>query len=456
MIADIARPGLDPAWAWAPYVPDDKRPWNPRLAAHLYRRAAFGASWGQLQQALKDGPARAVDRLLRPEADVAAFLKTFDRYEDEAIDPGSESADTFREWWLRRMIQTPHPLLEKMTLFWHGHFAARNFPVKNGRLTAHYVRSLRTHALGTLQPLLAAVVADPAMRLSYNTAANRRRMPEISLARALLEQFTLGPGAATERDVSETARALSGLTVLRNQSRLLAYNHDGGKKTILGETGNWTETDVVRLASAHPATARHLARLVYRWFISEADEPTDALLAPLASSFSRDGDLGKLVETVLRSNLFFSDAASRRRVKSPLEFALGMVVGLEGLVPTSRLALDLTGLGQDLAEPPTSAGWQGGTAWINPATVVGRANLATSLLTSSGPYGAGLDPAKVARAHGFGSADKAARWLIDLLIQGDVPAPVERLLVESASNGQSETLRRLTHTVVTLPEYQLA
>ncbi|MGC8640798.1 MAG: DUF1800 domain-containing protein [Isosphaeraceae bacterium] len=456
MIADSAMSGLDPAWAWAPYRPDARCPWNLRRAAHLYRRAAFGASWGQLQQALKDGPARAGDRLIRPEADVTAFLETFDHYEDEAIDPGSDSADTFREWWLRRMIQTPHPLLEKMTLFWHGHFAARSFPVKNGRLMARYVRSLRTHALGRFQPLLAAVVADPAVRLSYNTAANRRGMPDISLARSLLEQFTLGPGVATERDVSETARALSGLTVLRNQSRLLARNHDGGTKTILGETGNWTEADVVRLASKHSATARHLARLLYRWFISEADEPTDALLAPLATSFSRDGDPGKLVETVLRSNLFFSDAALGRRIKSPLEFALGMIVGLEGLVSTSRLAADLDGLGQDLAEPPTSAGWQGGTAWINPSTVVGRANLAASLLSSGGPYGAGLDPRKVAKAHGFGSADKAARWLIDLLIQGDVPASVQRLLVESARQGQSETLRRLTHTIVTLPEYQLA
>ena len=72
----------DPAWAWAPYVPDAKRPWDLRRAGHLYRRAAFGASWGQLQQALRDGPARTVDRLLRPEADVAAFDRTFDAYED--------------------------------------------------------------------------------------------------------------------------------------------------------------------------------------------------------------------------------------------------------------------------------------------------------------------------------------------------------------------------------------
>ena len=106
---------------WAPYEPDAGRPWNLRLAGHLYRRAGFGATWGQLQQALADGPQRTVDRLLRPEADTDAFNQGFDEYDAAAARSGS--ADGLRAWWLRRMIHTPHPLLEKMTLFWHHHFA---------------------------------------------------------------------------------------------------------------------------------------------------------------------------------------------------------------------------------------------------------------------------------------------------------------------------------------------
>ena len=355
------------------------------------------------------------------------------------------------------MIQTPHPLQEKMTLFWHGHFAARNFLVKNGRLMARYVGQLREHALGRFQPLLSAVVQDPAVRLSYDANANRKATPDLTLARALLERFTLGPGVATERDVRETARALSGLTVLRNQSRFLPHEHDGGAKVVLGASGNWTEVDVVRLAAAHPATSRHLARRVYRWFVSEADEPADALLAPLADAFSRDGDLGRLVETVLRSNLFFSDAAYRRRIKSPVEFALGLIVGLEGLVPTSRLASDLAALGQNLAEPPTSAGWEGGTAWINPATLVGRANLASVAALRGRVVRRRSRPAEGGRRPtAMDAPATAGRWLIDLLIQGDLPAPVERLLLESAPKGQGDALRRLAHMIVTLPEFQLA
>ena len=213
---------------------------------------------------------------------------------------------------------------------------------------------------------------------------------------------------------------------------------------------------MVRLASGHPATSRHLARRFYRWFVSEADEPADAFFAPLAERFSRDGDIGKLTDTILRSNLFFSDGANRRRIKSPLEFALGIVVALQGLVPTARLASDLSELGQNLGEPPTAAGWEGGTAWINPATLIGRASLATSLLSVDGPYGAGLDPRQAAEAHGRGAPATAGRWLIDLLIQGDLPSHVERLLLESGPKGQGDTFRRLTHMIVTLPEFQLA
>jgi hypothetical protein len=102
---------LDPGWAWAPYQPDAARPWNLRWAGHLLRRAGFGADWARLQQALADGPQRTVDKLLRPEADVAAFNLAYDEHETAAIDPGSGSSEGLCQWWLRRMILSPQPLL---------------------------------------------------------------------------------------------------------------------------------------------------------------------------------------------------------------------------------------------------------------------------------------------------------------------------------------------------------
>jgi uncharacterized protein (DUF1800 family) len=461
----IAAPGagapaaraIDPAWAWADYRPDSERPWDLRRAGHLYRRAAFGASWSQLQQALRDGPARTIDRLLRPDA--SHFNRTFDEDETSAIDPDADSIEVPITWWLRRMIQTPHPLLEKMTLFWHNHFAASNVHVRSGWLMLRHLQLLRRHALGRFPPLLAAIVRDPAMLASLDARANRTARPTQAYARALVEEYTLGPGQASAADIRETARAMTGWFVLRNQLRYLSHEHDGGSKTILSETGAWTDEDVVRILVKQPATARLLVRKCYRWLVDETGEPSDALLAPLVESFARDQDIGRLVEIMLRSNLFFSAPVYRRRIKSPVDFALGIVRGLETLVPTIRLGNHLAALGQHLGQPPTIKGWQGGTAWINQATIIGRSNLATALLAGGNPYGDKLDPLAVAKKHGQTTPETVGRFFLDLFLQGDLPNDAARTLLSLASTGPEDLanrLRRLVHAIVTLPEYQLS
>jgi len=447
----------DPDWAWAPYEPDDRRPWDLRRVGHLYRRAGFGADWDQLQQALSDGPQRAVEKLLRGGPDAAAFNQTYDQYEASAT--GSGSADALRAWWLRRMIHTPHPLLEKMTLFWHDHFATSNGRVKNARLMHDHVQLLRSHALGRFEPLLEAVSRDPATPLSLDCQANRKAQPNENFARALMERFSMGPGHCGQQDVREAARAFTGWFVLRSRLRYIARDHDSGVKKVLGQEGDFEGKDVVRIVLARSATPRLLVRKIYRWLISEAAEPADALIEPLAGSLAEGYDVSKLVETMLRSNLFFSPAARRRRIKGPVEFALGVVRGLEGMVPTMQLGEDLAALGQDLYHPPTVKGWPGGRHWINHSTLIGRSNLAQALLAGAKPYGAKLDPLAVAEKHGHSDPQSAGRFLLDLFLQGDVQADVAEALLKTAAPADadpSRRLRRIAHAVVTLPEFQLA
>ena len=95
----IQQQQFDPVTAWARYEPDSRRPWNLELAGHLYRRAAFGASWEQLQRALRSGPQRTIDSLLRPNADVAAFNRQYDELETPAND--ENSSNDLRAWWLQ-------------------------------------------------------------------------------------------------------------------------------------------------------------------------------------------------------------------------------------------------------------------------------------------------------------------------------------------------------------------
>ena len=209
----------DPGWAWAAYTPSDLAPWDLARAGHLYRRAGFGASWVELQQALSDGPQRTIDRLLKPEIDPARFNLEHDQFEFSA------SVDGLRAWWLRRMIQTPHPFLEKMTLFWHSHFAADAAKVKDARLMQQNVRLLRSQALGSLRTMLEGIWRDPAILLSVGAQPSRKTRPNENLAQTLLEVFTVGPGQFTQKDVHEAARAFTGWFVLRSPLPSIPHQH---------------------------------------------------------------------------------------------------------------------------------------------------------------------------------------------------------------------------------------
>ena len=449
----------DPNWAWAEYTPNAQQPWNLTQAGHLYRRAAFGADWEQLQQALSDGPQPSIDKLLKPQADTTSFNNNYDEYDNSA----SGSIKSLRAWWLRRIIQTPHPLLEKMTLFWHGHFATNSDKVKNPRLMLQHIRLLRSHALNSFGDMLQAISHDPAVLIYLGADANRKALPNENFARTLMKTFTLGPGNYKEKDVREASRAFSGWFVLRSRLRFISREHDGNIKEVLGERCNFTSDDIVRIVLNQPATSQMLVRKLYRLLICETDQPNAAMINPLAETFAKDYDIMKLIETMLRSNLFFSQVAYRRRIKSPIEFALGIVQALEGIVSTTQLAEDLAGLGQNLYNPPTANGWAGGRHWLDSATLTGRSNLALTLLQGSGPYGDKLNPRAFANRHGRATLNSAAKLLLDLFMQSDIASNVNESILKtvqspsgSSSDDEEATLRRFAHTVVTLPEFQLA
>ena len=444
----------DPDWAWSAYEPDEARPWNLARAGHLYRRAAFGANWEQLQQALSDGPQRTVDKLLKPRENIEAFNTTYDGYENSAT-----SVNDLRAWWLRRMIQTPQPLLEKMVLFWHSHFATSGAEVKDARLMRQHIRLLRSQALGSFKALLEGISRDPAVFIWLGADANRKALPNDNLVRPLMENFTIGPVHCTDKDIHEAARAFTGWFVLRGKLRYIPREHDGGVKHILGREGNFTSDDVVGILLEQPATPQRIVRKLYQWLISEMEEPDAVLIDPLAKSFAKDYDVLRLTETMLRSNLFFSSAAYRRRIKSPVEFALGVINGLEGVVSTTQLAQDLADLGQNLYHPPTVKGWAGGRHWINSASITGRYNLALALLQGSGPYEKKLNPRTIVEKYRRSTSESASQLLLELFLQDDVDPGVRKMLfktVRSKADGLDASLRRFAHAVVTLPEFNLA
>jgi uncharacterized protein (DUF1800 family) len=314
--------------------------------------------------------------------------------------------------------------------------------------------------MGSYRSLLDGVSQDPAVFLALGADANRKAFPNERFSRQLMERFSLGPGHYGEEDVREAARAFTGWFVLRGRLRYFAHEYDAGPKRVLGQEGQWQPGDIVRIVLEQPATPRLIARKLFRWLISEVDEPSDELIQPMAEMLGKQYDVGQVVETMLRSNVFFSEHALHRRIKSPVEYAVGLVTAFETLVPTVPLGASLAELGQDLYFPPTTRGWVGGQHWINPATMLGRTNLADSLLAKSGPLGGKLDPAELVRKHGGSNPREQAEFLVNLLLQDDIAPATRTALVDSVAGDPSVAAdlawRGLTYQIVTLPEFQLS
>jgi uncharacterized protein (DUF1800 family) len=370
---------------WKSYVPSVAAPWNFDRAKHLHRRASFGATWSELQRDTADGPENSVNRLLdgssRLDGQRADFEEISQVLGDAAV--GSDDENRLKAWWLFRILFTPDPLREKMTLLWHNHFATSNLKVQDLLLMKEQNDLFRQHATSKFGKLLIETIRDPAMLYWLDANSNRKGHPNENLARELMELFTLSVGNYTEDDVREAARALTGWTVNRADVKFGAELHDEGEKTIVGKTARFDASLLTQLLLDQEVTSRRLAWRLCDMFLGEGvadDQSIDELASGLRS---RELDIGWGIETILRSELFFSDRNIASRVSSPVEFVIGAVRSLELLEqPPSTLILAewCTRLGQDLFRPPNVGGWEGGRSWLTTRTIIGRSNFAAALV----------------------------------------------------------------------------
>jgi uncharacterized protein (DUF1800 family) len=451
---------LDPAWAWSSYVPDASRPWTAELAAHLWRRAAFAPNAQQLQEAVAAGPAETLERLLNGGPDTEAFYKE----SKSTVGPllASGNIQNLPAWWLYQMLHTPHPLLEKTTLFWHGHFATSAAKVDKVDLMHRQNALLRRHALSRFGPLLHEAAKDVAMLLWLDSATNHKLQPNENFAREVMELFSLGLGNYTERDIKGAARAFTGWEVRRGQFLFNRPQHDLGEKTVLGRTAKFDGDQIIDLLLEQPATGRFIVRKLLRFFVSDTAELSDRLVEPLAREFREHNyDMPWLLRRMLGSNLFFSPHALRQKVKSPIDLAIGLLRSLEGTANLYALADDLRDLGHGVFFPPNVKGWDGGVEWINSASLLSRANLVWNLVSGTdGRYKKKVPLVELAARAG-GDSNQNARWFADLLLAQRLPDEVYVQLAAVASGtgdasvDEHRRLARLVQAIATLPEFQL-
>ena len=440
---------IDPDWAWQPFTPDAQRPWNQAAAAHLYRRAGFGATWQQLERASKQSPADVVETLLNPGAEAEQFERQTASL-DRAVLAGG-NAEGLSGWWLYRMLHSPDPLLEKLTLFWHGHFATSAAKVNDVRMMNGQHQLFREYARGKFGPLVHAISRDPAMLLYLDSATNRKAHPNENYAREVMELFCLGTGNYTEKDIQELARAFTGWEVHRKKFLINEYEHDSGRKTILGRSGNFDGKEGVEIVLSQPAASRFIAGKLFRFFVCDEPAAPERLIEPLAKGLREsDFKISETVRTILGSQFFYSDAAIGRKIRSPVELGIGLLRALDGKGNMNELAERLGELGQRPFYPPNVKGWDGGRTWINSATLIGRANLAREIIHN-------LELEKLPAKAGARTTEQIVDWALDLLVAVPVTGEARGAIVTLARRDQSpeQRVRNVLHAVATLPEFQL-
>jgi uncharacterized protein (DUF1800 family) len=450
---------------WAPYVPNAAAPWNLRRVVRLHRRAGFAATWGEIERDLKDGPKASIDRVLAGKSATDGvpdhFADTADLLGDAAA--SSRDAARLKAWWVYRMLFTPDPLTERLTLMWHNHFATSNLKVNDLPAMYEQNRHFRELARAPFGKLLHVAVHDAALLIWLDAPANRKGHPNENLARELMELFTLGIGHYTEQDVKEAARALTGWRVTDdNNFEEVPARRDDGEKTILGKKGRWKGDDLVRILLAHPATTHRLAIRVCELFMGEGAVSAAGINELADGLRRRDLDVGWAVATVLRSRAFFSEGNVGKRVLSPAEYVIGAARALELFdPPSSTLVLgEWTGrLGQDLFYPPNVGGWPGGRSWLTTRALIGRANYAAALVEGirvGRPQP--MDAVALASRHGHGKDQGGIIDFYTRLLLGMEPNPAWRDRLTAALGARDprpETVRKLVALILAMPEAQL-
>ena len=376
---------------------------NALKIKHLYSRAGFGISYSELQNVSKRPYEKVVKELFkeaRKDDDISLvdvtetksqmlmqaglYKKKAQLNEEEKqlkkdiIRQQNDKSRDLNIGFVEKMINTKAPLREKMTLFWHGHFACRTrIPMYAQQLN----NIQRDESLGNFKTLLMAVSKSPAMLAYLNNQQNRKGHPNENFARELMELFTIGRGNYTEIDVKESARSFTGWMYDKDGAfEFRDKLHDEGEKTFFGKTGSFDGEDIIDAILANPKTAEFISRKVYQFFVN--DTPNESHVKELADHFYQSKyDIKELMKKVFLADWFQDNENVGNKIKSPAEFIVGLSRQFYVTYNRPQVLIQLqTSLGQYLFNPPNVAGWPGGQSWIDSSSLMLRMRIPSLVL----------------------------------------------------------------------------
>jgi hypothetical protein len=401
--------------------------WNYDRAAHLLAHAGFGGTPAEIQKLADAGLEGAVRSLVHyesiPNPKMQPFVESglwdptltgFPESRPEATDRAGKSgismgvetkpagnrpmqpiSDRFfywlratmletrrlGYWWANRMLQTTHPVEQKMALFWHGHFATHENKVRDYRKMIQQIDLFERGATGSVRDLAIKVAQNPAMLYFLDAQYNVKGAPNENFAREVMELFTMGVGNYSEKDVREAARAFTGWYFDDLAFKVNQDKHDGDAKTFLGRTGNFDGVEVLKIIFEQPVTAEYLAAKIYRFLVR--DELSPDLRRKLGAVLrGHNYEVKPLLAVILSSKDFYSQASYGGHIKGPVEHLVSMMkhLGVDEIPGVPDFNQSTIAMGQHLLNPPSVAGWAGGKAWITPGLLIARGNVAREVL----------------------------------------------------------------------------
>lgn len=462
-------------------------------AAHLLRRAGFGGDPDEVSKLARRDREKAVDSLLNYESINNQEME--DRLQKSFNPKKFTPQDDLQLWWIVRMILTARPFEEKMTLFWHNHFATALEKVDYPLM---YVQNqtLRGFALDRFDTLLLNVARDPAMLVWLDGVTNVLGNPNENFARELQELFTMGITDVvtgqpnyTERDVKEIARAFTGWKFKQKENKpykptffIESDEHDNTTKEIYGQRTNFSGEDVIEVICARRSTARFLVKKLFEFFVYPLTDSAQDIstIEKFADVYANNNhSIKALVRAIFISDEFFGDRALFALIKNPAELIVGAIRMLEADYNPGKLIdgdfelyNQFRRMGLDLLNPFDVSGWKLNLGWLNTATVLERFNFANSLISNRNfdkrALGARVGDEQL-RKYTSASAEETVRNFLSLLGPLNVDEQTIRLLTDymqtdddgnrapfaASDDNIDKSVRGLVFLIMCLPEFQM-